>query len=230
MTAAQVKKVFPSYEKAAELKARNQDRMASREERRSLSDANRQDRMDRELEKRDIKSDALQTPFGPARTPQDAKELKSASESKSKFDRTMNELIDLRKTYGAEVTNREAVARGRQLSKDLLLMYKDLAKLGVLSQADEKILNAIIPPDPLAFDSSQVVGQDAILNNLESFKRDKAAEFQDKLATRLKEAPIAASPQSGSTSFPRQVRNANGEVATVGSEEELKEATSEGFR
>lgn len=221
LSAAQLKKVLPSLEKAAEMRARAADRAEARAERRSLMDQNRMDRMDREAEKKALKEEALLTPYGAARTEQDAKELKSASETKDKFDRTMDELIALRKEFGAEVANREAVARGRQLSKDLLLMYKDLAKLGVLSQADEKILNAIIPPDPLAFDSSQLVGQDAILNNLESFKRDKNADFQSKLKTRLKDGQIPATqkPKTVKSKLFSPSRNQTKIIYDDGSEE-----------
>jgi len=237
MTAAQVRKVFPGYEKAADLKARNEDRMASREERRSLaeisrddrkaaSEISREDKLVKEREKKAADLQELETPFGIARTTQDAKDLKTAYETKTKFDRALEEMIGLRKKHGVEFADREAVDRGRQLSKDLLLMYKDIAKLGILSAADEKILNAIIPADPLEFSSSQLVGQDSILNNMILFKNDKNAEFDIKLKTRLKDG--STQPPQVST-FPRQVRNAQGEVATVGSEEELKEATAEGF-
>lgn len=134
------------------------------------------------------KQNQLQTPFGLAQTSDDAKQLKSASEEKANFDRKIQELIDLRKTYGGEIGNREAVARGKQLSKDLLLAYKNMSKLGVLSQSDEAIINAIIPPDPLEFRSplAAMQGQDPILNNLQKFKDDAEADFQQKLRNRLR--------------------------------------------
>lgn len=127
-----------------------------------------------------------QTNYGVARTKDDAKQLKAAGEMKSNFDRKLNEMISLREKYGAETMNREAVARGKQLSKDLLLAYKDLSKLGVLSQADEKILNAIIPEDPLEFNTSSLIGQDPTMHRLEKFKEDANADFQSKLANRIR--------------------------------------------
>src|SRR5690606_37773603 len=102
----------------------------------------------------------LQTNYGVALTKDDAKKLKDAGEKKASFDRKLGEMIALREKYGGDVLNREAVARGKQLSKDLLLAYKDLSKLGVLSQSGEAILNAIIPEDPLNFNLSGLVGQD----------------------------------------------------------------------
>ena len=128
---------------------------------------------------------------GVALTVQDAKDLKNATDLKQKFDSQLTEMIDLRKQYGGEVMNREAVARGKQLSNDLLLTYKDLAKLGVLSTKDTQILNSIIPSDPLAF--SLIPGQDPILSNLEKFKQDAASDYGNKLKTRL--TPGQQSPQ-----------------------------------
>ena len=104
--------------------------------------------------------------LGQAITEADAKELKTGLEEKASFDRKLDELIELRETSGAETLDREKVARAKQLSKDLLLTYKNMARLGVLSQADEDIINAIIPPDPLEFKTAQLFGQDPILNIL----------------------------------------------------------------
>lgn len=120
---------------------------------------------------------------GMAYTSDDAKQLKEAQETKDGFDRKIQEMIDLRKEYGGEVVNRVAVDRGKQLSKDLLLAYKNMAKLGVLSQADEDIINAIIPSDPLAFQFTP--GGDSILNRLEKFKGDVQKDYESKLKQRI---------------------------------------------
>jgi hypothetical protein len=156
-----------------QLESQALDRKEARDERRFQSGI----RMDE-------KRQALTTPFGLANTEQDAKDLKGAFESKRSFDRKLNELIQLRKDYGVEYLNRDAVARGKQLAKDLLLEYKDMAKLGVLSQSDEKILNAIIPDDPLGQDFA--LGQDPILHKLTKFKEDSDADFQTKVGTRTR--------------------------------------------
>lgn len=132
------------------------------------------------------KRSALVTPYGLANTPDDAKKLKEAYESKQSFDAKIQEMIDLRKEFGGETFNREAVARGKQLSKDLLLEYKNMAKLGVLSKSDEDIINAIIPKDPLEFQFSSMVGQDPIMNNLQKFKADSDRDFQTRVKTRTK--------------------------------------------
>lgn len=142
------------------------------------------------------------TPYGEAQTEDDAKKLKDASELKDSFDRQLDELIALRKSKGAEVLDRDAVARAKSLSNDLLLKYKDLSKLGVLSKSDEKILNEIIPQDPLQWNASSLWGQDPTLTKLEGFKGDVAADFQNRLNTRLRNAPAAsarpAMPSAGS--------------------------------
>lgn len=126
------------------------------------------------------------TTFGLARTKDDAKKLKEAAEIKSGFDANVKELISLREKYGAESLNREAVARARQLSKDLLLKKKNLESLGVLSKSDESIINAIIPDDPLEFRlSDKLTGSDSILSNLKSFQKDSDNDFNSRLQQRL---------------------------------------------
>jgi hypothetical protein len=132
----------------------------------------------------------LQTPYGLANTVEDAKNLKSAHESKQNFDNKIQQMIELREKHsGGAVMNREDVARGKQLSKDLLLMYKDMAKLGVLSAADEKILNAIIPEDPLEYNSplASIQGQDPTLQRLKSFQKDSNTDFSNRVGTRTRE-------------------------------------------
>jgi len=152
----------------------------------------------------DVKTNEdLQTTLGYARTRDDAKKIKEATELKDQFNNILGEMIALRggregsgwkgtgqkgldyeKGYGSEVFNREAVGRGKQLSKQLLLKYKDMARLGVLSQADENILNQIIAKDPLAFDF--VPGQDPIMTNLKGLQGDVEADFTSKIAGRLR--------------------------------------------
>lgn len=137
-----------------------------------------------------ITKETLVPGLGNALNATDAKDLKTAKITKAKFDRQIDELIKLRQEKGVEYLDREAVARGKQLSKDLLLTYKNLAKLGVLSQADEAIVNAIIPPDPLAQDWA--IGQDPVLSSLTKFKGDLDADYNTTLETRLTPESSAA--------------------------------------
>ena len=184
-------------------------------------------------EKREEKIQTLKTPYGLANSAQDAKDLKAAHEQKQSFDAKIQDMIDLRKKHkGGAFFNREDVTRGKQLSKDLLLAYKDMAKLGVLSKADEAILNAIIPADPLAYDF--VPGQDPILHQLEKFKEDSKRDFATRVATRTQQG--LANYESGiqpsvadSQGFPRSIYK-DGKVGTVTNEQELKEAQAEGWR
>lgn len=158
-----------------ELQSKSLDRKEARDERRFQSGI-----------KMDEKMQGLKTPFGLANTVDDAKQLKEAFEAKKNFDNKLDQMIELRKNKGAEVWNREDVARGKQLSKDLLLEYKNMAKLGVLSKSDEDIINAIIPEDPLEFKLSSLVGQDPIMNNLKKFKEDSDKNFNTRIATRTR--------------------------------------------
>jgi len=133
--------------------------------------------------------------LGQALTKEDAKALKTSTEMKKKFDRQIGEMIALRKSKGAEFFDRNAVERGQQLSKDLLLTYKNLAKLGVLSKSDEAIVNAIIPADPLEWKAASLVGQDPIMTNLKSFKADLDEDYKTTIATRLQNGANVASQQ-----------------------------------
>lgn len=175
-------------------------------------------------EKRDAHEREFDVPgFGKAQTKEDAKILKNAVEMKSKFDRQIDEMISLREKHGAEVLDRSAVARGRQLSKDLLLTYKNLAKLGVLSQADEAIINAIIPADPLEANSSLLGGDDPILTQLKSFKSDSDNQFATSLNTRL----IGGAPQSAAQG---KVKVSNGKETLMIDPTDLKDAMADGFK
>ncbi len=129
------------------------------------------------------------------------KQLKVGIESKANFDGKLDELIALRtKHSGGAVLNREDVGRANQLSKDLLLSYKDMAKLGVLSASDEAILNKIIPSDPLEYNSplAAIQGQDPILENMKKFKADSEKDYQTKLGNRLRRE--GRSPSVGASS------------------------------
>lgn len=223
LTATQFQSFSGALQKKYEIQQRKLERQDARTDRNFQKEIIRNEKQDKYLEERS-------TPYGLARTPDDAKKLKEAGELKSKFDRMMDEMIGLRESKGAEFFDRESVGRGKQLSKDLLLAYKDLAKLGVLSQSDEKILNEIIPSDPLQWNASSVVGQDPTMVKLRKFREDSNADFQTRLSTRLKSSPSdSVSTQAAAPiSFPVQVRK-DGQIATVSSEEELKEARSEGW-
>ncbi len=139
------------------------------------------------------------TPFGVARTPDDAKNLKAAAELKSNFDSKLQEMIELRKKHGGgQMLNRDDQARGKALSDDLLLAYKDLSKLGVMSKTDEAILRRIIPADPLQYNSplAAIQGQDPTMTQMTKFKSDSDADFQTRLKNRIEgyEAPAAPAP------------------------------------
>jgi hypothetical protein len=171
LTAAKWKTFSPALQKKYEIEQRKQEKAEKAQE----AAAAKAEKVD----------DERGTPYGLARTKEDAKDLKSAHISKKNFDNKLNEMIALRKKHdGGSVMNREDVARGKQLSKDLLLEYKNMAKLGVLSDSDANIINAIIPEDPLAFDF--VPGQDPILHRLEKFKQDSDKDFTTRVTTRIK--------------------------------------------
>jgi len=153
---------------------------------------------ERDLRRTERKEEDLRergTPFGVARTKIDAKILKDGQIEKESFDRQLQKMIALRKEYGFEVLNREAVDSGKQLSKDLLLTYKNMAKLGVLSKSDEDIVNAIIPQDPLALGFSGT-GEDPILARLEQLSEKVNTDFKSGVQIRLEPGEPNPFPES----------------------------------
>ena len=89
---------------------------------------------------------------GQALTKKDAEEGKNIlNQSRAALD-TVQRMQKLRNEFGGEVVNREAVEAGKQLGKDLLLQYKELANLGVLQKVDIDQLEELIVTDPLQFD------------------------------------------------------------------------------
>lgn len=169
----------PAYVKRMQMGTLNaEEQMAQRWKEREFG------QKERELQQKLGESKNFVPGLGYALNADDAKKLKDAKIMKEKFDRQIGELISLREEKGVEHLDREAVGRGRQLSKDLLLTYKNLSKLGVLSKADEAIVAAIIPENPLGND--WMPGQDSILHQLKKFKVDLEDDYQSTLATRLK--------------------------------------------
>lgn len=204
----------------SELGLKRQDLQAQRE-------LKKEEKEVAKAEKQKLLEDALSTPYGLAQTKEDAKNLKDAYVAKQSFDQKLGDMIALRKKHGGgAILNRDDVDVGKQLSKDLLLEYKNLAKLGVLSSSDRDIIDAIIPPDPLAYDF--IPGQDPILAKMEKFKADKQKDFETNVATRVS-AENRKNPAPPPASFPMTLRK-DGKIATVKDENELKEAQSEGWK
>lgn len=240
MTASKFKQFSPSLEKSYQIAQQAQtnkdNRLARSEDNKYRYDAlaaSKEDKSDQRKEMAAEKQQALQTPFGLANSLDDAKELKSAHESKKNFDNKIKEMISLREKHGGganSLTNSEDVARGEQLSKDLLLEYKNMAKLGVLSASDEKIINAIIPKDPLAYNGlgATMTGQDPILNNLKKFKADSDKDFATRVATRTRDSGAAFSqskPDEGSSTV--RMVDPNGVIRQI-PKDQVKQALAAG--
>jgi hypothetical protein len=204
MTAAQLEAQIPTLSKMYEMDLRAQERNDQKAYQQQMLDATRGAKAQEKAEKLAKEEAELTVPgVGTAITADDAKKVKQATETKAAFDRKLQEMISLRKQYGAETLNREAVSRGNQLASDLKLLYKDLANLGVLSKSDEAIINAVIPSDPLEWNASSLVGQDPTMARLTKLKGDVAADYESQLSTRLRSreggqnAPAAASNPGG---------------------------------
>ena len=140
--------------------------------------------------------------IGIAKNSDDAKKLKDATVAKHSLESKIKEMIELREKHGGgTIINREDVARAQQLSKDALLSYKNMAKLGVLSKSDEDIVNAIIPSDPLKYNSplAAIQGQDPILSNLKKFLGDINEDFDNTVSLRVEQQSKVPGEKTQST-------------------------------
>lgn len=181
MSASQIKGMLPTLERMYSSEWENKFKQESLKERRAER-AHEKGLKDAE------KEEQLTTPFGKARTADDAKKLKDASEKKEKFDRIMQEMIDLRNKHnGGAMWNREDVARAKQLAGDAKIIYKDLANLGVLSASDNVLIDQVIPADPLEYNISGLARQDPTKKKLESFKSDVQKDFETTVRNRTRE-------------------------------------------
>lgn len=235
----QIAGVFPQYKKFVEGKSKAQIKElmpilskkiegdTSRENARISAGGRAQEKADAKAEKLEIDKKERTTTFGVARTPDDAKNLKAASELKQNFDSKLEEMIALREKHkGGAILNRDDVNRGKALSDDLLLAYKDLSKLGVMSKTDEAILRRIIPADPLQYNSpiSAIQGQDPTLHQMKNFKSDSDRDFQTRLKSRLE----SYEPPAGDRKVVKKYKGSDGSMKVVYSDktEEIIPATA----
>lgn len=115
------------------------------------------DELDRKIA--DEKAQKYIPGVGYAATLDDAKKAKDTIQTYKQLKENMAELIDLRQEFGGEVINRDAVAKAKQVAALARVQYKDLANLGVLSKDDYKIIDSVIPEDPLQFDLGTTMAQ-----------------------------------------------------------------------
>lgn len=126
-----------------------------------------------------------------ARTKDDAKKIKDGMENFEKASRLTQEMIALReKNGGGTIMNREDVAKGKQLAAEARVAWKAAANLGVLSQTDYALIDAVIPADPLKYD---FVPGDPVLSNLKNHLDQSQKDFETTIRTRTK--PIASESQ-----------------------------------
>jgi hypothetical protein len=155
-------------------KLRISENEKDRESRKIETQAAKAERAANKQEDRDYRKELLNqelevTPGVFAKTKDDAKKLKDAAVAKDQFANAMNQMIALRKKHGGgAVLNREDVAVGKQLATEAQIAWKTMASLGVLSASDIKMMNDVIPQDPLEYNFSGIAGMDPTQARLES--------------------------------------------------------------
>jgi len=139
--------------------------------------------------------------YGTARNEKEFLEIREGIIVKKKFDAMLDELIQLRKDFGTEFWERKAVRRAQQIGHRLLVDYKKMAGLGVLSKADYDLLNKIIPANALQVDIYQWWDKDLdpTLNQLIELKEDSTRDFYDSLNEKLKGRASAPASTEGNT-------------------------------
>jgi len=151
--------------------------------------------------------------YGTARNEKEFLEISEGIIAKNTFDEQLDELIKLRKDLGTEFLDRKAVRRAQQIGYKLLIDYKKMAGLGVLSKADYDLLNKIIPADPLQVDIYEWWDKDLdpTLHQLEKLKKDADSDFQMQLGIRLE-----GYNSTGRASAPASTEGNTGSVDNVG--------------
>lgn len=108
-----------------------------------------------------------------ANTPEDAKSIKETLQTNRKMLGDLNRLIALKSKYPQGAipgVNAADIAEAKQLSTNILLKYKSLEKLGVLSQADIALIDRLVPQNPLGIDAASTVGESPIMRQLENLR------------------------------------------------------------
>jgi len=145
LTANQIAEKIPAIEKIASLRQQEELKRLQIENTKAIKDQTASEKQTR-------MADELWTPLGQAKTKNDAKILKDAYMGYEGTKSNLDELIEIRGAKGAEMMDRKSVNRAKTIAADLTVQYKDLAKLGVLSKDDYRLLERLIPSDPLQFD------------------------------------------------------------------------------
>jgi hypothetical protein len=81
-----------------------------------------------------------------------AKTLKEATKARNDVMDGVSKLKNMRAQYGSEFLNRNVVGRAKVIATDMLLKYKNIAQLGVMSDSDKELLDQLIPKDPTQFE------------------------------------------------------------------------------
>lgn len=170
LTANQIAEKIPAIEKIASLRQQEELKRLQIENTRAIKDQTASEKQTR-------LADELWTPMGQAKTKNDAKILKDAYTGYEGTKSNLDDLIRVRGEKGAEVMDRKAVNQAKTIAADLTVQYKDLAKLGVLSKDDYRLLERLIPSDPLQFDimahtpAALQQARDLIDTRMEAFSR-----------------------------------------------------------
>lgn len=149
--------------------------------------------------------------LGTAYTIPDAKMLKNMQVDIDEMNQKVDEIINLRKTKGAEKWDTDSVKKAQQLAADLKLKYKgvDWAGLGVLAGPDMEILETIIPGNPLEWNLNTVtfgLFKDSTLSKLEEFKSQINNRYNNAIRTRI-ETPINSMSITENSGFKPKTQN-----------------------
>lgn len=151
-------------------------------------------------EKGSAADEALSSPYGIARSKEAAKKLQGTYEQATNLSFALEAMKALRtESNGGEILDRDAVSRGTALAADARTAVKELAKLGVLSKEDYKLIDEQIPPDPLAFDF--IPGSDPIMAKIDAYSEMLEKKIETAKKTYLSDTrnPPAEQPQKTQT-------------------------------
>lgn len=146
--------------------------------------------------------------------PEEASGFRDAIASKDTLMDSLRAMRELYKEHGTEIAG-DAAAQMDSQARDMLLQLKNLAKLGVLSQSDEKIINAIVPnPTSKSSNLKGLFGLDTSDTQLDELER----QVEGKLAARARSLGYVPDRPSRSAVAP--------EVKTVGGKKVWQDPTT----
>ena len=116
-----------------------------------------------------------------ANSVEDAKKIKDINQASEKIDRLTTSLIENRRKYTGGLLDPELKAKMNQDITALKIAYKDMAKLGVISESDVKNFIDKALPDPTRITLRQNIVESELTNFRQRALEDRDASYEGRV-------------------------------------------------